>query len=759
MFNKHAARKCLNFRPQLEVLEDRRLQATRIWDGGAVVGDAWSNAKNWVEDIAPVAGDDLVFPAGIGTLDRSTRNDFASGTLFNSIKLTGGDYHLSGNKIRLGAGGMITEGAADTNFVGFDIELTGANVKFDISGSSVFLTGSLFGSANLIKEGGSNLSLLGSRSNVNTGATILNVGTMSLGKSSGALAVSGQFIVRAGTLADCTQDEQIKDTAPVQVFGKLNVRTETLGPLTMANGTLFSSFIVKLNANVNGTGGFITSNLALNGSRIFNISGGLNIEGTISNGTTGSGITKTGEGVLSFLGNTANTYTGNTVVNAGRLDLEKSNGVTAVRGSLQIGDGIGGFNDDKVRLLALDQIDNATTVVVNSSGLFDLHDQSDAIGTLTMRGGNVTTFTGTLTVLGSIFGQPAATTATIAGKLQLPGPRVITVADGAPAQDLVISAQISDTGLIAGSSLAKFGDGVVVFAGNNINTGTTTVKAGTLIVNGNQPTTNFLVEGGTLAGNGIVRQITANGGAVNPGQDVGILTTQKLNLNAGSKLIVQLNGLTAGTEHDQLDAGDVFFGNVATGAFPLLDVRLGFNSAVGNTFKIIKNLTDGGVGGGFFKDLQGNTLEEGDTFAVSGKTFQISYQADGGDAVSLTQVASAPPAFQDRRVTSGIPKGSLATLSGTIVQPDAKGTFFLDINWGDGSPTQTFTFPPGFNGQTVKLTHRYHEAGHYTIQLAWRDQKGAGNSAVLSLDVNPTPLRDALAAYFHSVLDWGTRRG
>lgn len=761
MSSKRTARKRPSFQPHLEVLEDRLVPATRIWDGGAVIGDAWSNPKNWVEDIAPAAGDDLVFPGGIGALDRSTRNDFAAGTLFNSIKFTSGDYHLTGNKIRLGEDGMIVEGAAEVNVVSFDIELAGTNVTFDIADHPLSLEGRLSGSANLIKEGTSTLDLDGSKNNVNTGSIILNEGSLALAKSSGATAISGTLIIRPDTQVNGINADQIKDTVQVQVFGNLFMNSsETLGPIVMAGGNIRSAGVVTLNGDISGSGGSIKTDLALRGQRVFNITGNLVIQGAISNGPAGTGsgsIIKTGGGVLSLRGETANTYTGNTKVNAGRLELGKPSGVTAIRGSLHIGDNIGGPGTDAVRLLALDQIANDATVVVNSTGFFDLHGLSDAIGTLTMRGGNVETFTGTLTVLGSIFGQPADTTATIAGKLQLPGPRIINVGDGPPAQDLVISAQISDTGLIGSNKLTKFGDGVVVFSGDNVNTGTTIVKAGTLIVNGDQPTTNFLVEGGTLAGTGIVREITANGGAVNPGDGIGILTTQKLNLNAGSRLIVELNGLTAGTQHDQLDAGDVLLGNVANGAFPILDVRLGFNPVVGDKFKIIKNLSDGGLGGGFFKDLQGNTLEEGDTFTVAGKTFQISYKADGGDAVSLTRVTNTTPAFAAPGVTSGIPKGSLATLSGTIVEPDSQDTFFLDVRWGDGSATQTYTFPQGSNGQTVQLTHRYLEAGHYTLHLAWRDQNGASNSATLALDVvNAAPVVDPLDGPFHAVRGWAT---
>src|SRR5262245_12819137 len=51
------------FRPRLEVLEGRIAPATRVWDGGGA-NNQWATAANWVGDVAPATGDDLVFPGG-----------------------------------------------------------------------------------------------------------------------------------------------------------------------------------------------------------------------------------------------------------------------------------------------------------------------------------------------------------------------------------------------------------------------------------------------------------------------------------------------------------------------------------------------------------------------------------------------------------------------------------------------------------------------------------------------------------------------
>jgi len=90
----------------------------------------------------------------------------------------------------------------------------------------------------------------------------------------------------------------------------------------------------------------------------------------------------------------------------------------------------------------------------------------------------------------------------------------------------------------------------------------------------------------------------------------------------------------------------------------------------------------------------------------------------------------AAPAFANRRVTPLIARGSAATLAGIITEPDAGDTFFLDVDWGDGTPRQTYTFLPGsfVSGQTVATAqHTYAHVGKYHIRLTWRDQTGLSN--------------------------------
>src|SRR3954470_7726329 len=76
---------------------------TKTWDGGGIpVSVNWMSSANWVGNVAPVAGDDLVFPAGAGRA--SNNNDYPALTIFNSITISSNNYSISGNTIALNDG-------------------------------------------------------------------------------------------------------------------------------------------------------------------------------------------------------------------------------------------------------------------------------------------------------------------------------------------------------------------------------------------------------------------------------------------------------------------------------------------------------------------------------------------------------------------------------------------------------------------------------------------------------------------------------
>jgi hypothetical protein len=102
---------------------------TRTWDGGnGVAGNNWTTAANWVDDIAPITGDLLVFA---GATQTSTYNDFDPGTAFNSITFTNGNFTLLGNSVTLNpTSGVAVDNVAGQNRIDLPITAgsTGATV-------------------------------------------------------------------------------------------------------------------------------------------------------------------------------------------------------------------------------------------------------------------------------------------------------------------------------------------------------------------------------------------------------------------------------------------------------------------------------------------------------------------------------------------------------------------------------------------------------------------------------------------------------
>jgi autotransporter-associated beta strand protein len=207
--------------------------------------------------------------------------------------------------------------------------------------------------------------------------------------------------------------------------------------------------------------------------------------------------------------------------------------------------------------------------------------------------------------------------------------------------------------------LTKIGNGTLMLGASNTYTGTTRVMAGVLGLTGagsvqqsatlqidagakmvvtGLTATMHLVTGQTLQGNGTFEGglITDSGSAVRPGSSADTLTMLgNLTADAGTTFTFELNGLTAGTQYDQ-----ILFGG--SGAYSLtlndanLDVQLNFVPGVGDSFQIFSG----------FGTLAGTTGEfsgrpDGSTFTVNSTEFQIDYQAND---ITLT-VVPEPASF------------------------------------------------------------------------------------------------------------------
>lgn len=269
--------------------------ATRTWDGGGSDNNM-TTAANWSGDVAPSAGDDLVFPSGV--TDRTITNDFTAATSFNSITFNGAavadsNYTLTGNSITLVAGithSMTTSGVNITQTIDLNMILdgnqtfatTGPIGALDIGGNInlgsntlTFNVGDVYSNIDGVISGTGGLTqttsgegiLILRGDNTYSGVTTVNAGQLAVGHENGLGTAAGGTTVADGASlyifqasGDVTYDEPltlagtgIDGSSPTLSVGNSFGAGGTVSP---PYSTSTFSGAVTLQSNVKVSGGY-----------------------------------------------------------------------------------------------------------------------------------------------------------------------------------------------------------------------------------------------------------------------------------------------------------------------------------------------------------------------------------------------------------------------------------------------------------------------------------------------------------------------
>jgi len=506
--------------------------ATFIWDANTTTtgaqdgGGAWlDGAGNWFDQTDTLQNqpwsnsnnNDAVFGAGSGAAGTVTLGGpiTANSLTFNAPG--SGNYIVTGNTLTLTTGAITANASATINSI-------------------------LAGSQGLTLSGGSTITLGGAGSNTYSGATAINGGTLTLDKTGGAIALTGNVQVNSGSLI-YTLGNQIANTATVTVAGgSLNFegQNQTLQDLTMTSGSFLTGNLGPAsNVTINDT-------LAISGGAATFNSGGI---------VSAQTVTFSGGGSLLLGGNTMTEL----VVGSGGLSLNTDiltmnngtvgnqivlNGDVTASGANSIVPGTAGTGT--VNIVAIGSaartfnITGGTTtisVVVSGSG-----------GSLTKTGG------GTLVLNGAVPNTYTSTTIVSAGILSLSKTAGVTA--------------------IAGNILVNGGTLNLGSSNQIADTSTATVTGGTFSLNGFSETiANVVINGGTFgtgAGIGNVTGAISILGGLGTGLTVnsgGALTATAINVTGGGILMggssTTLSTLTVGTGGISM-TGESISINVAT---------------------------------------------------------------------------------------------------------------------------------------------------------------------------------------------------
>ena len=423
--------------------------------------------------------------------------------------------------------------------------------------------------------------------------------TRSLGSAGGTFqwtANGGGFGSTGGPMTINIGNQATPDTLTWGSTPGVNI----MGPLKLGSAWAVNDITFQNSLNLAG------------GARTIEVGGNsASLPGVISDSVGGGSLTKTGQGSLTIGGDASNTYTGAIIVAGGTLVLAKTNGATAVSGSINLTTPADGTNS-YLQLGGDNQF--ASTSVLNFSGTgsgsacFKLLGHQTTVGGLvaSVAGGlveNTQTETGiadvTLTINGPSNYEYAGAirdTATGSGHLAL-------VKDGAGTQTF------TGTGAGGFTGGLTVNNGTLNYSGGALPSGNITINGGTLSTSaGAQPIGAFQITGGLVSGSGTLTSSAAYD--IQAGTVSAALAGSRI-LNKTTDGAAVVNAMTSGGL--TISAGTLsFVGYLPGGAYTISGGTLDIGSATKRIgqFRITGGTVDGTgtLNGGAPYDIQAGTV-------------------------------------------------------------------------------------------------------------------------------------------------------
>lgn len=529
----------------------------------------------------------------------------------NTLTISGANTFTGSTTVQAGTLLLANQNAIQNS----TLTLSGGAANFSSTvGGNAFTIGGLAGSGNLALQ-----------NNAGSPAAI----ALSIGGNNETTSHSG-VLSGAGSLIKNGSGTQTLSNAGSTFTGAISVNAGTLAFSSQANtgnGNLGSLAAAKTITLGGGTLSYTGSATISSNNLALNITGNSTLEVTQSTATLRSGGTLSGTGQLTINGpgvvalgqNAASSTYGNGFTG----DIVVSNGATlSLRNPNSMGSTAGGA------AAGLTTIRNGGTLMLDPFSQTSVTFTSETLA-----------FEGASTLTNRLNGQASLSTV-LTGSVSTAGTLTVNTRDDTAGTNPV---SIELSGAITGNGGIDFGTtsgraGTYILShGSNGYLGATRVKSGTLVVNGNISTSSLTTveSGAVLGGSGTVGDLSIlSGGALNPGNSPGQLTVAGNYSQAGT-LNVEINGLTAGTQHDQVNVlGTVSLSGILNPSFS------GFTPANGNLIFILLNDGADPISGTFAG------LSQGDVAATfGGYTWEISYTADsstglftGGNDVALMAV-------------------------------------------------------------------------------------------------------------------------